>query len=77
MDITLSHNLNLVLNTKSEVSLDATLEAFVESAPQFVLQLFIILNTGKVGEFPEYKKLQYKLSRGEICVQMLLFLVSR
>jgi hypothetical protein len=50
MDISLIRNANLVLKTKTEVSEDCFVEGFGEAAPQFVLQMFMILTTGEIGE---------------------------
>jgi hypothetical protein len=51
MDTSLEKNSTLIFKIKAESLVDGILEAFLESAPQFVLQLYIILHTGAISKF--------------------------
>ena len=50
MDSSLLSNTTLILRIKNEALGSGLLEAFLESAPQFILQLFIILSTGQISK---------------------------
>ena len=50
MDSSLEKNSTLIFKIKTESLVDGILKAFLESAPQFVLQLYIILNTNNISE---------------------------
>jgi hypothetical protein len=51
MDTSLANNATLLLKIKREAMISGILEAFLESAPQFILQMTIILKTGNISEF--------------------------
>ena len=51
MDTSLVDNSHLMAAIKRDAVKSRILEAFLESAPQFILQLSIILKSGKLGEF--------------------------
>ncbi len=51
MDTSLANNATLLLKIKREAIISGILEAFLESAPQFILQMTIILKTGNISEF--------------------------
>ena len=50
MDTSLPHNSDLVARIKQEALSSGFFEAFMESAPQFILQCIIILRTGCTSE---------------------------
>jgi hypothetical protein len=50
IDTSLEKNSSLILRVKREVLGAATFEAFLEAAPQLILQLSIILRTGNISE---------------------------
>ena len=50
MDTSLEQNTSLILKMKSEVLNSGLLEAYLESAPQFILQCSIILRTGNTSK---------------------------
>jgi hypothetical protein len=54
MNTQLDINHDLVNTIKSEASSAALYEAFLESAPQFILQMTIILRTGNLSMFSIY-----------------------
>ena len=47
MDTTLPENKKIIFGIQNEGQFDGFLEAFAESVPQMVVQLFIIFNTGE------------------------------
>lgn len=51
MDTSLPDNAHLITAIKRDAIRARILDAFLTSAPQFILQLTIILRTGKYGEF--------------------------
>lgn len=51
MDTSLEQNTGLILKMKNECLHSGLLEAYLESAPQFVLQCSIILRTGNTSTF--------------------------
>jgi hypothetical protein len=51
MESSISQNANLILSIKQEALGSGLFEAFLESAPQFILQCSIILKTGKISKF--------------------------
>ena len=56
MDTSLPENLHLVRNIKKEALGSGVWEAFLEAAPQFILQSFIVLKTGNISKFEIYPK---------------------
>ncbi len=51
MESSISQNANIILSIKQEALGSGLFEAFLESAPQFILQCSIILKTGKMSKF--------------------------
>ena len=51
METSISQNANLILSVKEEALGSGLFEAFLESAPQFILQCSIILKTGNMSKF--------------------------
>jgi hypothetical protein len=51
MDTSLHLNSSLIKAIKKEAISSRIFEAFLESAPQFILQWSIILRTGKMSKF--------------------------
>jgi len=49
MDTSLPANSKLIFKMKKEASDSGELEAFLESAPQFILQSSIVLRTGNIS----------------------------
>jgi hypothetical protein len=50
MDTSLPENLDLIKKIKAEAVTSRILEAFLESAPQFILQWSIVFRTGNISE---------------------------
>jgi hypothetical protein len=50
MDTSLANNSTLMFKLNGESLEDGILEAFLESAPQFVLQIYIILITSNISK---------------------------
>jgi hypothetical protein len=61
MDTQLSYNRHLVTTIKSQATDFAINEAFLESAPQFILQMTIILRTGNLCKLLRRRTLVYCL----------------
>ncbi len=49
MDPTIPENFTLITKLKKESINASLLEGFLESAPQFILQNYIVLKTGSIG----------------------------
>jgi hypothetical protein len=50
IDTSLEKHVSLILRVKQEALGAATFEAFLESAPQLILQLSIVLRTGNISK---------------------------
>ncbi len=70
MDTSFSQNAPLITSIKRKALGTGLFEAFLEAAPQFVLQSFIILRTGKasmklfniIQKFHQYRRQSYKIN---------------
>jgi hypothetical protein len=51
IDTSLEKNSTLILRIRQEALGAATFEAFLEAAPQLILQLSIVLRTGNISEY--------------------------
>jgi len=49
MDTSLHQNSGLISNIKKEAMESAIFEAYLESAPQFIFQIYYILKSGEIG----------------------------
>jgi hypothetical protein len=54
LDTSLPANEKTIARLQKEIFGSSTLEAFLESAPQFILQCSIIWRTGILGEFLDF-----------------------
>jgi hypothetical protein len=54
MDHTIPENFSLITKLKKESINAGLLEGFLESAPQFILQNYIVLKTGSIGNMITY-----------------------
>ena len=55
MDSSFPHNATLISTLKKEATGAGLYEAFLESAPQFILQCAIILSSGNISEYPDVR----------------------
>ena len=65
MDTRASENRRIVLSIREEAQTNKLFEALLEAAPQFILQLSILLQTGHIGNFLiklNYLKMQDSVS---------------
>jgi hypothetical protein len=54
MDTNLRRNYKLISILRKEALSSSLIEVFLESAPQFILQAYIILKTGNASKFMKY-----------------------
>ncbi len=54
MDTSLKRNIDLIKKMKEEAVTSKILEAFLESAPQFILQWSIVFRTGNISELVQF-----------------------
>ena len=55
LDSSFPHNATLISTLKKEATGAGLYEAFLESAPQFILQCAIILSSGNISEYPDVR----------------------